>query len=700
VDARPRGEEIAMNETSSQTKTWDQLEQLITRTSLSDGARAFLLLRICQASQVLSDDLFTRFWPQLVELQKDLSGSHREAFDAVRTASEPPPAAQLGAFARGVVEEVDAARRAVEANREEALQRFASAEQKLRARWWPFGKAPAWTTLAQTWVRVDRAAGMHLLRRLEPPVARNLLVRLNDEAPLTPDEWELACQHAKAELTVRTAISEILDQEQCRAQLPSGLRQQLLDDLLGELLARGAKDDRDVSSRRDVARRRTVRLVAITLEDSPEQAVALLRGTFVRIFAAELESWTDRFSLLRDWIGLWAGAEKIAAAGLSFLREEAPAHLRDFCLAQWYGVSAGPDDLVAGEARLRKEAANPTLAVTWYLVTLVRRGMGAAALDVARASPLTGALMPNVWRALLCLEPTVGRGAFEEGEEPDKTAVSRFLAQPTTAKRVEYLRTETEGGRRSLPADLWARPSFELLFDQMLKKPTKHHGSLLVLFSRNVPQEQQLAEYVRIQGFGAHNHESVDPLLLETLVAWDDAHPEEVDRVLHAMWGVMCPSNEELRNDLFRGAIFERCRTVFAVRPTTLDELFIRWMKKTVVDQPLREQVGNTIYTLQLNEVAPFLQTLLAAEQVAPLSADRRDQLLEQALRYPANDGLLGAAARLYSDDKGVRALEPPSELRESASRTSWQVGVLQGLLPGLLQAALRNASEEPAAEA
>jgi len=165
---------------------------------------------------------------------------------------------------------------------------------------------------------------------------------------------------------------------------------------------------------------------------------------------------------------------------------------------------------------------------------------------------------------------------------------------------------------------------------------------------------------------------------------------------MNRMWEVMKPDTSLLRMDLLRNNIFERCQSVLCARPASFDSLFVSWVKSDLVDQSVREQVGNTIYTFSLKDIVPFLYSYLGAQKVAKPSPRRCDEILVRAVgEYKASPELMSAAARLYASDKGLRALTPPAAPKDRAQMKDWQIGVIAVSMREIAEAA-----QEPAAAA
>jgi hypothetical protein len=283
-------------------------------------------------------------------------------------------------------------------------------------------------------------------------------------------------------------------------------------------------------------------------------------------------------------------------------------------------------------------------------------------------------LLPRLRRAWLCHDPQGAKAAISP-QEVEGDLIGSFLLLGSNRERVDFLRRETRQGQESLPAAMWTRPSIDALVD---KGHSAADRCLLRIYSKNEDQARQFGEYIHMHGFHHYGYDELDPWLRVTLIAWDDEYPQEVESLLRAMHARMKPEDYELTLDLLRNCIFERHQNVFPARPASFDELFVKWVKGKLVDSSMQNRVGDTIYTLSLKEIVPFLYCLVGAEKLAPVSATRCDELLKRALgAYRADADLMSSAAHLYASDKGLSALQPPTAIQDSALLEAWQTGVV-----------------------
>jgi hypothetical protein len=675
---------------SEPSEAGPSLDELVSDPRLTPGARALLLLRVCTLAQLVRPDLVERYLGDLKKAARDLPEASRESFDGLQQTLEPPPPASLEGFAREIAEAVDAANHAQGHDAKVAAIR--ECEQRISRRRWPSGKKAAWETLVRSWVEVERAEGLKRLQHLPRVVRTNVLVRENGRTPLGALEWQAV--HEKDSRAACDAVKVLLDQEDDpHLELPEGLARTVgMNDLT--LMFSGAADDPTSESVRDQARARWLKLIKAVAAASPDVAPPLFDQWFrnavhSRVYA---ERWLSRFFELLQVLTVWASYPALEPRLDAFLRSpNVPEAYRDALRAHAAGLKAeSPDDADAAWASVEPELTDKVAAEQWFLVTLLRSGLPEHALELARRSANADQLVPCLCRIWLYQDADSARPAIA-AEELGGDSIAAFLLRDREG-RVEFLRKCTGYGQSELPETMWRPPSaLDLLreMDHVGTGGTSTTGGVTgSWYAKTVPAEDQFAVFVRINGGGQHLHESFDPILLETLVAWDESHPDEVPRVMGRAWETMQrPITEYIRLDLLRDNIFERCRAVLAARPETMQR-FVDWIRAELVEQPVQEVVGDTTYTFQLGEHAPFVFALQGAQNVARASARRCDEVLTNAVAsYPASDELLAAAARLYAADKGMAALDPPATLNSPMQLEAWQLGVLDAGLNDVIAA-------------
>ncbi|MCM2257954.1 MAG: hypothetical protein NDJ94_20165 [Vicinamibacteria bacterium] len=678
------------------------LDEVLADRLWLDGPRAALLLRVCQAAQVLRPEVFERYWGELKKISPALPVAQHEVFVGLKSAIEPVPPAELKGWRHEVADAIAAA--LALAQRHPAAGRDALAECEARITshwWWPFGRGPLWLKLVLAWLEVDRGEGLSRLGRLDDAVARNLLESLNDQKPLTVAEWNAVYDSRVADVA-QAAVAELLDRGAPQFAFDAARFADVGRRLREEILpASIAKDDREAEAKADKALDRYLHLVRLAQQLGPEPAQQLREALLLETAGAKRydENWTQRFSALFRLLAVWAAHEASRDSTRAFLETRMPELVRGAVLAHWCALlTEGELDASAKWQQIEPLCTDASAAETWFLVVLLRRGQADVAFQLARRSPRAEAILPSLHRAWLFEHPAAAPTPYPAGFSADEVAddvIAQFMLCGTPALRAEFLRERTARGSQPPPPELWSRPGI----DDMLAilNPDKpgardpRRFAAPAWYSRLEAKEKQFATFVRQNGYGQYTQENVDPHLLAALVAWDEAYPAEAEQALAAMWEVMKPGDTgDLRQDLIRNAIFERCQECLAARVDALDR-FARWVKAELVDQTVSETVGNTTYSFSLNEKAPFLYLLLGAEKVARLSAARRDALIAKAIAdYKASPELMTATARLYASDKGFAALQPPAPLLDRSLEEAWQLGVGDAARPAMLASLVR----------
>lgn len=663
--------------------TTSTIDSLVSDPRLQPAARAVLLLRVCVIAQALRPDLLERYWGELKALSDQLPASSRESFEGLRDTLEPPAPASLGGLARRIADALASAER--EGDDDAMLAALHDGERRIKRHWWPSGKGSAWDTLVRAWIDVDRQAGLLHIDRLPRALRRNLLIRENDRAPLSSEEWETA--HQLVPGAARAAIEELLDRDDPRLELTSSVAEEVGRDLL-KAMFKGGGEDRAAEQKRDAARDRYVKLVKTAAEPSPETAERLLEQWFqetaeTRFFS---ERWLARFWDLFRVVALWASFPKLEPRLADYVRANAPEHVREAALAHAAGLKAE----TAAEADDAWAALEPQLsekgpAEHWFLLTVLRGGLPEHALEMAGRSPRAAEIVPCLRRAWLYEYPDSARTTIGP-KDVAGDEIAEFLLRDQKG-RVKLLRDRTQKGQAPLPTAMWKPPSVLDVVAGIGEGAAAEGAAVGSWYTKTEAKENQFQVFVRINGYGQHLYERLDPILLQTLVAWDDAHPDEVDRVTERMWETMRREiKPNIRFDLLRNDLLDRCQNALGAHPEAVGR-FVQWIRRELVQQAVRQQEGDTIYTFQLNEKAPFLYAMLAAQRVAPFSARRCDEIIEQALDHPADDDLLSAAGQLYAADKGLAGLDPPGGRTLGTQLSAWQLGVVETAFRDLLAA-------------
>src|SRR5262245_55220290 len=198
--------------TASTAAAASTLDEWLDSDRLTPQARAFLLVRICQIARVARPDLVPVYWERLQKEESNVQADSREGFNALKASLAPPaPSAARTGFTGEILAEINEASAAAGTDPASARRRLETCEERIAARWWPFGKKPLWGAIARAWGPIDRAKATERLANLPPNAAAALLVAWHHATPLTAGEWDDA-RTVTATETIN-AISHLLDED-------------------------------------------------------------------------------------------------------------------------------------------------------------------------------------------------------------------------------------------------------------------------------------------------------------------------------------------------------------------------------------------------------------------------------------------------------------------------------------------------------
>lgn len=657
----------------------DQIDHVLADHKVGSEAKALLLLKVCQVGQALSFDGVDSYWEQLEKLSGKLPAAERVTYRDIKEARTPSNKGD--AKVPGLLERVNSATEAAAANPGQSGAAFRNCESEISKQLWPFGKSAAWTALLQAWAEVDRPAALALIGRLRKGARKNVLSTLNRKNTLAPQEWEIAYKSGGG--AVVDAVVELLDEDDPALVLPGTLAKSVGNRLLPDLHVVSAtpEKEKEFENRRKKAYNRFLNVISCVADQSPETAHDLVKsavdsGIKTNRFA---EAYHERFSYMRQILNVWSRHQAGREKALAFIKTETPAYLRDFMLSHWYAmVTDTAEDGPTNWKRLESDCEDVVLSEAWYLVTLVRRGFPETAMKLAQTSPRASSVVPRIRRAWLCEHPQSGATAIKR-EDLAGDLVGEFLLLGSPEERMEFLRAKTNKGTKGLPKELWDAPSASLLTHEDKVDARPSELGLYVFVWKSLALDQQFKQQVRANAYGQYSHEEVDRYLLSALVAWDEAHPDEVDKLMPQMMQVMRPDDTTLSLDLLRNSAFERCQNVMSAKPEAYSKLFVQWVKKKLVDSSVTRYEGSTVYTFSLKSFVPSFYCLLGAQEVARVSAERCDKLIGIGISdYAPDSDVVGMSARLYASDKGLKGIHPPVEMKQPDLLSVWQRGVVE----------------------
>lgn len=686
------------------------VNDLLAGEDLQAQSRALLLLRLCQFSIGFAPDRLEHYWQLLQPLQKNLPPEIQPELTTLRSTLEESLPSGAKGFTAEMLSLIQAARK--ETDPKEIKGRLLDCEAQLKKRFLPFGKGPVWTALVDAWLPLDRSVAIQLLKNVSGALQDNFITRMNQVKPFEPDEWELIASAVGTGRIVQVVVKILSDSRQT-LNLPRQLLTQVaanIRNLMVQQMGAG-KQTEAVSQFKNYSRL----LILHSISSQNALIPDLLEELYLHVAKGNWldQNWLLRFDLIDSIfsIGLQlksAGLDVFTPSFLDRLASKTPSYMLNFLLAQWAGLLTADEQVKPAYTNLLDKTKDDQNAEAWFLVALVKRGMGSKAMALAEKSPCAQALIPRLRRAWICIHPETARTVISPADMAGDP-IGEFLAQGSVEQCATYLKSVTRQGVLSVPGAMWAGAGTEDqpegvrgFWNQLVaRKKTSDEiiqeyldrNSLYSSYRRDTRKEDQFTEALRVNGFGNYRYQDVDTALLASLVAWGNQEPQQVKSVLQVMWKAIRPDDQILRVDWLRNAIMTRCVNVFSSDLTVLTQDYLSWLKTELVDKGRQWQIGKQIFTLRYPNTSLLQFCVMAAITISGISPERREQILLCGLeKYEANPVLVESAAQLYNSGKEPLDLKPPLALKPNLL-TAWQQGIIKNALGPILEAMLLQAA-------
>jgi hypothetical protein len=662
---------------------------LIQSDKLRPKAKAFLLWKLYQVHTLFSSDQAEVYWEQLQPLQNQLGNEDKAALEEIRSSVEEEEDPTKG-FAGEKIAEIKA-KLAEPDLTEEALRKFLDEMAKVvDKRFWPGGKQAVWEYLVQVWKTIDRKQALALTAKLSRP-KRELQVRqMNQESPLTVEEWRRFSEENSQKDAVRIIVS-ILEDPKVKLTIPEEFILPIVSSLTGKVY--------DAGQLGGVLDQINKFLIMVASKDAAPQVFDALKEA-ARTFAhssALANQWPEKFNAVLNMVLLGVKLNVINTDNASNFVEDLPKHMVDFGRSSCYALLSDAEALQSNLAEVMKSVSKSKEAEAWFLVLATQKGFGEQAYALAKESTSKHQLVPRICRAWLSNHPEAAAKKISP-EDIENDFVAQTLIKTDKKERIAFLREITQNGSKSLPGGMWTSEAQEeekkgfwgslfssgATFDEIIQEYLKRNP-LYVSYSRNTPADQQFKEYMRFNGNGEYNYKELDPITLESMILWSEEHPEEVKKQLDLMWRSIEPDDTILKLDFLRNAIFDRCTTVLAADPESFNAGFVAWLKNKLVDSTLVWQWGKTQYTVHYPPIALAMMCLKGAIATQNLSPSRRDRLVEIALTtHEADDNLAELGAQLYNSGKTPLDIDLPWKTKSKVT-DGWQMGIVKNAVPAIL---------------
>jgi len=670
-------------------------EALLAGNVLQPGPKAVLLLRMCGLANKLGHPKLAQYSAQLQKLSSHVPLEEGKAFAELKAdmAAQTPGAAKPPkGFAAELLVEIKAALETSATDPQGAGQRLRAVEENLRQRFWPFGKGPVWEGLVRAWVEVDRREALERMKRVPRQVGERLVVGMHAANPLQDEEWMLLDKSVGRQAAVQV-VRRLLAVPRPQLHLPAELLQSVVKSLRVTVLQAYAGAQAPQLLGQALAEYEA--LIGSLPAEPAAQRGSLWEELYgiVAKTAPHKDRWPIRFTALVRVVHYGVREGLLAEAALGNLIPLTPAHLADLVKATFFAQSADSQDAAPALRALQRATGNNPVAIAWFLVRLVGRGLGTEALRVAHMTEQAQDMAMRVRRAWLSQFPDKATAAISPSDMAGDP-LGGFLTQKSLAEKVEFLQRATRNGAESLPGPMWVVPvEWEpggikgFLRDVAARnKPpeaqAKEYVARTPLYNSILPvgpvkEADQFTEYVRIMGgYAEYEFQMLDPDLLRALIAWGDQSPQEVESLARAMWQAISPPDFVLSVTWLAMALLERCTKLLAVAPKVLVEECLGWVGKEW--KPRKVKIGGQEYELGIPKEQLFAHCTFAAANIDLLSPSRRDEIIVRGLqKYPPEPVSLAGAAYLYARDKPALELAPPVQLKGKLE-AAWQLGVVR----------------------
>jgi hypothetical protein len=687
-----------------------KIDEILSGKELQDQPRALLLIRLVQLSMTFAPQLTEKYWQQLQSISSKVPQDLQSDMAGLRTTMEDSLPSNAKGFAMEMLTEIQAASQAI--NPEEMKRRLQDCEVLVKKRFMLIGKGVIWAGLIDAWYPIDRMASIQLSKNVSGGIQENYITRWNKTKPFSEEEWK-ALSIAVGMGRIEKAVSSILGDNQQTLSLPEQVLKQSAVSVLNSMQQWTAP-----LNQVELVKTFSKYIRLLTLHATGPQAgqiPQLMEDLYLHIAKAGWldAAWMMRFSLIETLLVI--GMQQTNFISTVFtsdyvqrLASKTPPHLVNFLWAEWSGSYCAEGEAKQALADVLKKTNQDPIAEAWFLVALVKRGLGSRALELAAESPNAQALFPRLRRCWICTYPETAKSRISQ-QDMAGDPIGEFLVQGSAAERAAYLKTVTLEGKNPVPGAMWAGSGTEdeteglRGFWQKLAGNRKTRDEIIMEYLRLNPlyssytvatrKEDQFKETLRVNGFGEYRYEKIDSAMLEALVFWGDQAPDQVHSVLQAMWQAIRPDDAILMTDMVRNAILTRCVNVFSADKSVLVDNFLEWHKVELVQKGRQWQVGKQVFTIKYPPTSLLQFCLSAASAVGAYSVNRRDQILITGLeKFETAPPLVELAAQIYNADKDPLVLEPPVNLKPNLI-SSWQTGIVKNALTNILQGLIASGS-------
>ncbi len=668
------------------SKNLSLIEKILENSEIYSKTKAALLLKVCMLSRTFLPESFDDYWAKLKPMKDLLPLDYKKDYDSLQKALEPHTQSK----SKGFVAELTAKISEAANDKENAAIILNECEKNLRKKWWIGGKSVAWIALINAWLPLERKNSIRLLQKVNGETQKDFLLRWNEEKSLSEDEWNDVLKSLSVTYTIEKIIEEILTKSESKVQVSEKIAKKIAFYLRNSMVSPAGTEDEKKETQ---AFKNYMSLVVDTEKHNSEVSIALMKDLYNfavknnQVFESDyLKGFTLVAKVLNNWVVLKSHHE----SALTYIEEVTPAYLKDLALSQWFGnLPNTPEEAVEAYTLMKEKVGSLFEAESNFYVLLIAGKLFDTAFELAKKSANHDKLIPHLTRAIIFEFPDEA-SKYIESPNQDTNPLEYFFMLSNTDERIEYLKKITSNGNQSLPDVFWRKPTLD---DGITKK---NKDSLYNYYMKTTAKNEQFGVFLRMHRHQYYTCDNFDNFLLVTLVKWHDQQPEEVDSLLEKMWNKIKPDDSDIKLDLFRNSIFERCRNVLCASPEKLFD-YIKWINNKLVKSSYQWTVGQMSYTLSLKRETLFLYCILSAQKIANYSAKKCDEIILYGMnnfvdQFGFSENLVKVAAEIYASDKGLSALDYKMNLKDEIYKV-WEIGIVEANITRMAQEMLEKKS-------
>ena len=344
----------------------NRANELLQSEQLRPKAKALLLLKLYQVHSLLSPEKADVYWEQLQALQQHLGNEDKALLDEIRSLVEEEEDPTKG-FAGEKIAQIKA-KLAEPGLTEAALRAFLEKIAKeVEKRFWPGGKQAVWQYLVQVWKTFDRGQALGLTAKLSRSKRLLQVRRMNQESPLTVEEWRRFSEENSQKEAVRIIVA-MLEDPKVKLTIPDETIVSVVSSLLIKLI--------DASKLGSTLDQINKFLVMVANENTASKVFEALKYAVNAVANSPslAQQWPEKFNAVLNLVILGVKLNVISTENVSNFVQDLPKYMVDYGFSTCYALISDADNLQSNLSEVMKSVSKAEQAEAWFLVIATQRG--------------------------------------------------------------------------------------------------------------------------------------------------------------------------------------------------------------------------------------------------------------------------------------------------------------------------------------